>query len=60
MLNCVSATINVPMEYLDVIKHIITKGIQHAELDINPKKELTAWWEVEQEFMEDEIIKNES
>jgi len=60
MQNCLTVTINVPIEILDVIKPIITGGIQHADIDDNLKKEITAWWEVEQEFMEDEIIKNET
>lgn len=47
-----------PTEYLDSLLEVINIGLQRAKLDEKVRKDLFAWWNVEKEFLENELEKS--
>ena len=52
-------SINIPVEYYDDLVEIFAKGLKHAKISTESKKELNAWLTVERELIADAITSNE-
>ena len=48
-------TLHLPAEYISSLSEVIHAGLQRAKLDAKTRKEISTWWEAEQEFLQDEI-----
>ncbi len=50
-------TINLPVEYYDALLEVFSKGLTHAKIKPNVRKELRDWWNVEREMIGEELDK---
>lgn len=52
--------LNIPAEYADDFLKVIGVGLQRAKLTAEARKNLQAWWDVEQSFIQEEADKQRS
>lgn len=52
-------TLNLPAEHFDALREVFAKGLKHAKIDAETKRELSSWWDAEREFIQEEFDKNE-
>lgn len=52
-------TINLPVEHYDALLEVFSKGLKHAKIDEQSRRELHSWWDAEREFIREEFEKNE-
>lgn len=50
-------TINLPAEYYDALLEVFAKGLKHAKIKREVRKELRDWWNAEREMIGEEMDK---
>ena len=50
--------IHLPAEYFAALSEVIRMGLQEANIDESVREELKAWWNVEKEFIRDELARD--
>jgi hypothetical protein len=49
-------TLTLPAEYFDTLSVVIAIGLKHATINPMIRKELEAWWSVERELIESDLL----
>lgn len=47
-------TLHLPAEHLPALSEVIQNGLQRTKMDAQTRTELSAWWEAEKEFLDEE------
>ena len=50
-------TINLPAEYYDALLEVFAKGLKHAKIKREVRKELRDWWNAERALIGEELDK---
>lgn len=48
-------TINLPAEYYDALLEVFAKGLKHAKIKSEVRKELRDWWNAERDMIGEEL-----